>query len=297
MKTKSCLLRRTIHFCLFFLLFFAVSCGTYRYAEPQYSEEVPRNTVELKKVDNFRFLGGIKNSQGKTLKGHLFYRSANLHTLKNHSFKKLESLGIRKIIDLRTDHERADKPDHLPPGINFEQLAAFSDREDQLAQAKSLVLKGKVNRKDAEKRMLEFYRDYPVEHPEVIRKIIHEILDAEQPVLYHCTAGKDRTGMISMLVLKILKFDEETILQEYLVSNNQRKKVIEKRLNLAHRLHFLYPKLDIGVLEELSWIRREYLEESYRSIAEHYGSVDQYIRDALGVSEAQQNAYIQKFMY
>ncbi len=295
-----------MHQCPYFLLksslfgicFIAVvSCGRYHYAAPQYSDLPGDHAVVLRNVDNMRFLGGIKNSEGKMLKDSIFFRSANLHHLKKKSMAAFGALGITKIIDLRTPHEIEEKPDYLPPGVDFEQLAAFSDREDQLAQARSLVLKGKVTRKDAEKRMLEFYRDYPVEHPEVIRRIVHEILDADQPVLYHCTAGKDRTGIISMLILKILKFDDHTILQEYLMSNNQRQKIIEKRLNLAHHLHVLYPKLDIGVLEELSWIRKEYLDETYLSINRKYGSMENYIRKILGISEEQQETYIRKFMY
>ena len=128
------------------------------------------------------------------------------------------------------------------------------------------------------------------------KEILHEILDSETPVLYHCTAGKDRTGMISMLLFSVLKFDKETIFQDYLQSNNQRKSLIEKRLNLAHHLHFLFPKMDIGVLEELSWIKPEFLNEMYASIEKKYGSVDHYIHQVLGISETEREKYVEKFL-
>lgn len=275
---------------------FLISCGTYQYSKPQFSD-VSRNEIQLKKVNNFRFLGGIKNTEGKNLKDSIFFRSANLHKLKKGSFRKFSDLRIKTVIDLRTDSEMSKHPDQLPDVVKFEHLAAFNDREDQLNQAKKLVMKGKVNAKDAEKKMLDFYRDYPVEHPEIIKEIIHNILGSEAPVLYHCTAGKDRTGMISMLLLTILKFDKETIYQDYLQSNNQRQKIIEKRFNLAHSLHFLYPKMDIGVLEELSWIKPEFMDETIRSIETKYGSMDNYIHNILGVSEEQREMYIRKFTY
>jgi protein-tyrosine phosphatase len=71
--------------------------------------------------------------------------------------------------------------------------------------------------------MLDFYKEYVTENPETIKKIITEILESDQPVLYHCTAGKDRTGITTALILTILKFDKETIYNDYLLSNNYRK--------------------------------------------------------------------------
>ena len=280
-----------------FILMLIVSCKTYQYDMAAFSNNGNRNEIAMKKVVNFRFLGGIKNENGRILKDSIFFRSANLHQLKKKSFRQFSDLGIRKIIDLRTNSEIEKKPDVLPNSMEFMQLAAFEDREDQMTQAKKLVLQGKVNAKDAEERMLDFYRDYPIEHPNIIKEIIRQILDADPPVLYHCTAGKDRTGMVSMLILTILKFDKETILEEYIQSNNQRKKTIEKRLNLAQSLHFLYPKMDIRVLEELSWVKKEFLDTAYNSIEQKYGSMDNYIHQVLEISEEQRQKYIEKFTY
>ncbi|MGE4512917.1 MAG: tyrosine-protein phosphatase, partial [Chryseobacterium sp.] len=168
---------------------------------------------------------------------------------------------------------------------------------DQLDQAKKLVLKGKVNGSDAEKRMLDFYKDYVTENPEIIKKIIAKILESNKPVLYHCTAGKDRTGIITALILTILKFDKETIYNDYLLSNNYRKKLINKRLNLAENLHFLYPKMDIKVLEKLSWVETAYLDASFNQINKEYGSTEKYIQDVLGINEDKRKEYIQKFTH
>lgn len=271
-----------------------VSCKAYQYEIPKFSR-MNTNEIEIKKVNNFRFIGGIKNKDGRILKDNTFYRSGNLHKLKKKSFQEFSKLGIQKVIDLRTNNEISKHQDQLPSSVNYQQLAAFTDKEDQMTQARKLVLQGKVNSKDAEKRMLDFYHDYPIENPEIIKEIIHQILDSDTPVLYHCTAGKDRTGMISMLLLTILNFDKETIYQDYLQSNNQRKKVIEKRLDLANSLHFIYPKMDIKVLEELSWIKPEFLDTAYQSIEKKYGSMDNYIRNVLKIPDEQQKLYIEKF--
>lgn len=273
------------------------SCKTQNISAPEYGKNITEKNIQIKKVHNFRTVGNIKNIDGRTLKEGKFYRSGHLHLLKKKSFKEFESLGIKEIIDLRNSKEIAQKPDNLPVDIIYKNYSAFEDEGDQLDQAKKLVLKGKVNGSDADKRMLDFYKDYVTENPEIIKKIITEILESEQPVLYHCTAGKDRTGITTALILTILKFDKETIYNDYLLSNNYRKKLIDKRLNLANNLHFLYPKMDIKVLEKLSWVETDYLDAAFNEINKKYGSIDNYIQNVLGISEDKRQEYIKKYTY
>lgn len=263
--------------------------------KPEYGKSETGNPIEIKKVNNFRTVGNIKNSEGRTLKEGIFYRSGHLHQLKRKSFKKLENLGIKEVIDLRNSKEISDKPDQLPTDIIYKKYSAFKDEGDQLTKAKKLVLKGKVNGADADKRMIDFYREYVTENPEVIKKIITEILESDHPVLYHCTAGKDRTGITTALILTILKFDKATIYNDYLLSNNYRKKLVLKRLKLADNLHFLYPKMDIKVLEKLSWVEPAYLDAAFDEINKKYGSTDAYIQQVLGISQNKREEYVKKF--
>lgn len=273
------------------------SCKTQNFSTPEYGKNVTEKEIRIKKVNNFRSIGNIRNIDGRTLKEGKFYRSANLHKLKRKSFKELEYLGIKEIIDLRNSKEIVQKPDNLPNNILYENYSAFEDEGDQLDQARKLVLKGKVNGADANKRMLDFYRDYVTENPEIIRKIITEILESNHPVLYHCTAGKDRTGIITALILSILKFDKNAIYNDYLMSNNYRKKLVEKRVNLANNLHFVYPKMDISVLEKLSWVETDYLDAAFNEINKKYGSTDTYIQQVLKISADKREEYIRKFTY
>lgn len=272
------------------------SCKTNLTNNPEFSKLSQKNHIEIKKINNFRFLGGIKNTEGKTLKDSLIYRSGNLHKLKYNSFDDFHKLRIKKVIDLRTKQEIEKETDHLPSNILYKNYPAFEDKNNEMANAKNLALKGKISKTDADIRMLKFYTDYVSENPEVIKQIIREILDSDEPILYHCTAGKDRTGIISALILKILKFDNDVIFEEYLVSNDLRKKVINNRLKLANTFHFVYPKLDIGVVEKSSWIERHFLQTAFDEIDEKYGSMDHYINQVLGISENQREVYIDKFL-
>jgi len=274
-----------------------LSCKTQTFSTPEYGISQTENQFKIKKVTNFRTIGNIKNIDGRILKDGKFYRSAHLHQLKNKSIEEFQKLGIKEIIDLRNSKETSQKPDVIPQNIDYKNYSAFEDEGDQLDQAKKLVLKGKVNGSDADKRMLDFYKNYVTENPEIIQKIIHEILDSESPVLYHCTAGKDRTGIITALILTILKFDRATIENDYLLSNNYRKQLVQKRLHLAHNLYFIYPKMDLNVIEKLSWVEKDYLHASFSEIDNKYGSIDVYIHQVLGITENKRNEYIIKFTY
>lgn len=280
---------------LFIAIFCVSSCKTQDFMKPEYGKNETGNPIEIKKVNNFRTVGNIKNSEGRTLKEGIFYRSGHLHQLKRKSFKELENLGIKEVIDLRNSKEISDKPDQLPNDIIYKKYSAFKDEGDQLTKAKKLVLKGKVNGADADKRMIDFYREYVTENPEVIKKIITEILDSDHPVLYHCTAGKDRTGITTALILTILKFDKATIYNDYLLSNNYRSKLVLKRLKLADHLHFLYPQMDLSVLEKLSWVEAAYLDAAFDEINKKYGSTDAYIQQVLGISQNMREEYVKKF--
>ncbi len=284
------------NFGLLMTFFLILSCKNHIISQPQFSDLNNKNQIEIKKVNNFRFLGNLKNHEGKILKDSLIYRSGNLHQLKSRSFDEFEKLKIKKVIDLRAKQEITKEADHLPNHIIYKNYPAFEDENGELKDAKKLVLKGKFNKDDANDRMMQFYRDYVSKNPQVIKTIVTEILDSEQPILYHCTAGKDRTGMITALILKILKFDDSVIFEEYLLSNDLRKKVINKRLNLANNLHFIYPKMDIGVIGKTGWIERDYLQSAFDEIDKKYGSMDNYIHNILEISENQRDVYIKKFL-
>lgn len=271
------------------------SCKTQNFSAPEYGRNISEKNIKIKEVHNFRSVSNIRNIEGRILKSGKFYRSGNLHQLKRKSFKELENLGIKETIDLRNSREIAQKPDHLPGQMVYKNYSAFEDEGDQLDKARKLVLKGKVKGEDADRRMLDFYREYITENPEIIREIITEILDSDQPVLYHCTAGKDRTGIITALILTVLKFDKQTIYNDYLLSNNYRKNLVNQRLKLARNLHFLYPKMDISVLEKLSWVEKAYLDAAFNEINKKYGSEDAYIQQVLKINENKREEYIRKF--
>ena len=250
--------------------------------------------VSINNVANVRELGGIITQDQRVIKSGHFYRSGHLGKLKKKDFKVFEQYGITQVIDLRTDRELKKHPDRLPSTVRYFNEQAFEDSEDMFTKARKEVLKGRVTVEESDQAVEEFYGIYVLDNPTKVREIVVRMLDNDQATLFHCSAGKDRTGMIGAIVLSILNVDRQTIMEEYLLSNNGRVDDVSSRMKLAKFGKVLFPKIDYEVIENFSWIKPNYLEAMFAAIEEKYGSMDNYIEEALLISESQRQSYIAK---
>lgn len=250
--------------------------------------------VAINHVANVRELGGIITQDQRVVQAGRFYRSGHLGKLKKKDFKVLQDYGISQVIDLRTDREIKKHPDRLPTTVSYYNLQAFEDSEDMFSKAKKEVLKGRVTVEESNKAVEEFYGIYVLDNPEKIREIVVRILDNEEATLFHCSAGKDRTGMIGAIVLSILNVDRQTIMEEYLLSNNGRVDDVASRMKLAKFGKFMFPKIDYEVIENFSWIKPNYLTAMFTAIEAKYGTMDAYITQGLSITKEQRQQYINK---
>lgn len=239
-------------------------------------------------------MGGIITQDQRVIKTGHFYRSGHLGKLKKNQFKAIEQYGISQVIDLRTDREIKKHPDHLSKNVHYFNYQAFDDSEDMFSKAKKQVLKGQVTVEGSNAAVEEFYGIYVLDNPQKIREIVLQMLDHDQATLFHCSAGKDRTGMISAILLSILNVDRATIMEDYLLSNNKRVSDVSGRMKLAKFGKFIYPKINYEVIENFSWIKPNYLEAMFAAIEGKYGSMDHYIKEGLKITDEQQQAYIEK---
>lgn len=251
--------------------------------------------VEIPNVTNVRELGGIITQEQRIIQSGYFYRSGHLGKLKKKNFKKLHEYGITQVIDLRTDREIKKHPDQLPTTVQYYNEQAFEDSEDMFSKAKKEVIKGRVSVEESNKAVEEFYGIYVLDNPQKIREIVLRMLDHDQATLFHCSAGKDRTGMIGAILLSILKVDRETIMEEYLLSNNERLEEVSSRMKLAKFGKVIFPKINYEVIENFTWIKPNYLEAMFTAIEAKYGSMDTYIREGLSITDEQRQQYIEKY--
>ena len=159
-------------------------------------------------IHNFRDLGGIKNTRGQTIPSGFLFRSANLS-----SAEPEELAGISSVIDLRTETGREKAPDRIPQDIAYHTVPIFDEQAAGITRSASL---------DTIPDMVTLYRKMVTEHQDAVQTILRIIFShnfSSGGILWHCTAGKDRCGVITAYVLSSLGVDRKTILADYMLSN------------------------------------------------------------------------------
>ena len=178
-------------------------------------------------INNLRDLGGIRTKDGKTIRKGLFIRSARLSFMKEADIELLKSMNVRKIYDLRLPKEAKKSPDVPVPGAEYIQWP-FQD-EEKLGDGNAFAnLRARIMAAPNDEERVKLVPDlrtfyiYMFEDDYSrtrLRDLALEILaNRDGAVLYHCTSGKDRTGMISAVLLGMLGVSREDIVADYMQS-------------------------------------------------------------------------------
>jgi protein-tyrosine phosphatase len=266
--------------------------------EPISSDTISHSRhIDFDRIVNFRDIGGLKTRDGKTVKWGRIYRSDNLSELKSKEFDEFEKMHIKTVYDLRTDHEIASKEDHLPPDVKYLHTPTVLDNEGEIAKLRAKVIGGEISEKQAAEQTVKFYEDAVTVNVGSMRDIIQQITASDEPVLYHCSAGKDRTGIVSALILSILNVDRETIVNEYLMSNYYRKAKTEKMLGKARLAKIIKPKMDLKAIEVFMTVDKSFIEATFNSIDKEYGGIDLFIQNQLGIDREKRAEIVRRFTY
>lgn len=214
--------------------------------------------VPLEGTVNFRDMGGYTTTDGRTVKSGLVYRGGDLDNLTDADLELLAGLGLKTIVDFRSHEEVEAAPDRLPstitnvhhlvvdPGSIFTLTEVNAETGPDLMRKLNVVL---VN--DAKAQYAEFFR---------------VLADTGQaPLLFHCSAGKDRTGYAAALFLAALGVDRETIFDDYMVSAPYAE---AKYSGLLRKYPELLPVITV---------RREYLAAAFEEMDRAYGGVENYL--------------------
>ncbi|MFT4087762.1 MAG: tyrosine-protein phosphatase [Gordonia sp. (in: high G+C Gram-positive bacteria)] len=213
---------------------------------------VPGREIGLQGTDNTRLLAGYRGWHGKTVNAGVL-RSDNLSKLTPADQRQLAKRNVKVVVDLRTGVERAVQPDRPVPGARWMSADVLS-----AVPPTALI--------DLPQAYVAFVTDRHARYE--IRRTLLTIKDTTAKggtVLFHCTAGKDRTGWVAVSLLNILGVDRATIDADYLASNRYR----HARPN-----------------DPLNGVNMNLLNASYRAVRQHYGSFDGYLRRGLRLSQA-----------
>ncbi|GGN12404.1 protein-tyrosine-phosphatase [Dyadobacter beijingensis] len=259
------------------------------------SATVASRYIGLENTVNFRDLGGLKTRDGRTVRKGLIYRSDNLAKLEDDDFGRFNALRIATVYDLRTDHEIAGKEDHLPANVHYLHTPVVQDNAGEIKGLRKRVLNGEISEQEAKDMTAKFYADAVTVHVAAVKDILKQIINADQPVLYHCSAGKDRTGIVSALILSIVNVDRQIIVDDYMLSNYYRRARAEKKLGKAKLGRVIKPKLNMKAIEVLSTVDESFINATFNAIDSTYGGIEPFIEKELGIDKAARKALVEKF--
>ena len=176
--------------------------------------------VDLDGPSNFRDLGGLPITGGGSTRFGLVYRADRLCTLSDADLRRLEDAGIRHVFDLRSETEAADFPDRLPAGASYARLPMTSDETFQARTIYERIVEGEI-KSYGEAEMVAGYGRILQNFGPAFARIVGQVARGE-PVVIHCTAGKDRTGLAAMLLLDLAGVASEHVVADYALSSQRR---------------------------------------------------------------------------
>jgi len=246
----------------------------------------------LEKAPNARDLGGYVGAGGRRVRRGLLYRADSLHRLSDADLAALASVKLSCLIDMRSPHEvESVGPDRLPTPAPAQLISLpLHDPEEKIFVSIGVLL-GRSAGMDLPfgdsatmaNLMQQLYRWF-VSSPLARRTFaaaVRIIADGEAlPLMFHCTAGKDRTGWLSAILLTALGVDREQVVADYLVT---------EELNVGSN-EFLLTRLAGRVPDPLAALpmlqaRREYIEAAFGEADAIFGGMDGYLRDGLELDE------------
>ena len=279
---------------LFLILSFVLAATTFACQSRQAPKESPKTEEHVRhiKLDgqaNFRDLGGYGTTDGRTVKWGLIYRAGQLNELSDADLAKLKELNIRTVVDLRgTSEVETRGKDRLPEGVRSVSLPIDvmnlpRDEADESAAADSSS--------GPPDFMLQATRSIMVHCTDVYAGLIRELAEPEnRPLVFHCTAGKDRAGVGAAVVLTLLGVPWETVREDYLLSNFYRKEENERELgkireDMAQKQGIPPAQVDMSRFEGMYLVKPEYLDTARDDVIRKYGSMESYLREGLGISD------------
>jgi protein-tyrosine phosphatase len=232
----------------------------------------PDRVLPLEGATNFRDLGGYRGQGGRTVRWRRLFRSDHLGGLTAADKAVLAALGLARAIDLRGVAERAAAPYDLP-GVTQHALSiepTVVQRMQELAASGDRLTVPVVGA-----LMEDLYRGLVNDQAHRYAELFEHLLQAEEPLVFHCTAGKDRTGFAAALVLLALGVTRDVVMQDYLLTNEVFERPPRGRSEISDE-----------ALAVLWRVQQGFLDAALHAVDADHGGVERYLHQRLGLSRA-----------
>nr|WP_205300360.1 tyrosine-protein phosphatase [Pantoea sp. Ap-967] len=237
------------------------------------------DTPRLAGMDNFRDIAGTTTayttSHDGTMRTGVFYR-ANALTPTAADLAILNGLGISDVFDLRTASEIAATPDTLPAGASYTNIDIIGSTTSGSNITNLSFTSAAQARAMMEETNRAFVSDAGMRGQFAV--LFNELASADGAALFHCTAGKDRTGWTAAVLLSIAGVDQATIMSNYLATNDYTAARVAATLAAM-------PASMAQIYAPLLGVEASYLQAGLDEVTAEYGSMDNYLKQGLGLSQ------------
>lgn len=239
----------------------------------------PENRVlPFEGVLNFRDMGGYETLDGRKVKYGILFRSAELTGMTAQDQVLFQTLGIKTIFDYRADTEAEHKPDPLIPGVVNVRIPAM--KQDVPTDMRELMRQGFFKQMTPE-ALGSMYVQMTINNPS-FQKLMATLMNPDNlGLLHHCAGGRDRTGVGAAIILLALGVPEETIIEDYLISNTTLIPMNEK---MKEQMAEFMPPEEVALVISNLELRREFMESVFSTIHENYGSVAEFLEQEFGMT-------------
>lgn len=244
--------------------------------------------IKLNQAMNSRDLGGYQTQDGKTVKWGRLFRADSLSSLDSHDQKVMQSLHIQTVCDLRSRFEQHMAPDQVPAGMKVIDCHVYPEDHDENEQ---------LSFNDLPHGHTSFAGIYQstllsTHSQAMFARVLHATLDLgdQSALVFHCSAGKDRTGMMAALILTLLGVDDETIIRDYLLTNQLYDFAIGRQLPDDTEMGKLVAKMNLTRGDG------PIMQNFLASIRAGWGSPDEFAKQQLQMTDQEITTFRKRFL-
>lgn len=240
--------------------------------------------LDFEGANNFRDLGGYPAADGLVVRSGRLFRSDHLGKLTDNDQLLLAELGVRTVIDLRRDSERDEISDRIDdPNINQLWLPIAAKGADVLTLRREIE-KGNINDSDAEQILIQANKEFVEQFSHVFKDFFAVLLDEKNyPIVFHCSAGKDRVGLSAALTMLAVGCPMESVQHDYLATNHCTQAYINGIIDGLNDMPAL--KSTLQAVKTLMQVQPAFLQAALDTIDTQHGGIDQYFSEVLAMGD------------
>lgn len=249
--------------------------------------------IALESVDNFRDMGGYRARDGRTVRWGRLFRSGHLGNMSEACGTEMLARDIETVIDFRSDAEKEHRPVQWPCTWRprYHAVPIGGNAAAWVRAMITSIAEADFPADEARAQFLTAFKTIPIQNAPGLKTLFDILLDDHQgnAALFHCTAGKDRTGIAAALVLRALDIDEEQVLEDFLMTN-QVVDLETASTALAERIGARAGKrVTAEAVRPLVGVEADFLRAADTAIADRFGSLSTYMQTALGLTPDRQD--------